>query len=116
MSEHIVSVQHLSCKVGNRYLLKDINWQIKRGDNWILFGLNGCGKTTLLSVIAGYKASLQGEVAVFGEHYTEENWQALRRRIALGSVVLFLIGTIPVSPCCRSFYLENLLLLVLVKE
>lgn len=82
MSEHIVSVQHLSCKVGNRYLLKDINWQIKRGDNWILFGLNGCGKTTLLSVIAGYKASLQGEVAVFGEHYTEENWQALRRRIA----------------------------------
>lgn len=115
MSEHIVSVQHLSCKAGNRYLLKDINWQIKRGDNWILFGLNGCGKTTLLSVIAGYKASLQGEVAVFGEHYTEENWQALRRRIAWISSS-FLIGTIPVNQCCRLFYLENLLLLVLVKE
>ena len=80
--DSVVSINHLNCKAGNRYLLKDINWQINKGENWILFGRNGCGKTTLLSMIAGFKANLEGDVCVFGEEYTEKNWQNLRSRIA----------------------------------
>lgn len=78
----IVNVQQLNYKSGNRYLLKNINWQIKRGENWILFGLNGCGKTTLLSIIAGYKGFLDGMVQVFGESYSENNILQYRNKIA----------------------------------
>lgn len=83
MSEDVVvNVQKLNYKSGNRYLLKNISWQIHRGENWILFGLNGCGKTTLLSIIAGYKGFLDGTVQVFGEAYTDKNILQHRNRIA----------------------------------
>ena len=51
----IISAENLSCLSGSNYLLHDINWNINRGDQWVVFGRNGCGKTTLLSIIAGYK-------------------------------------------------------------
>ena len=78
----VVDVKKLNYKSGNRYLLKNIDWQIKQGENWILFGLNGCGKTTLLSIIAGYKGFLDGSVSVFGELYTDETILKHRKRIA----------------------------------
>lgn len=53
MSKKAVEVENLYIASGNRYLLQNINWQINEGENWILFGENGCGKTTLLSAIAG---------------------------------------------------------------
>lgn len=52
--EVIVEIEGLSFKVGKRYLLDHINWKIKKGENWVVFGMNGSGKTTLLSMIAGF--------------------------------------------------------------
>lgn len=54
MSKKAVEVENLYIASGNRYLLQNINWQINEGENWILFGENGCGKTTLLSAIAWF--------------------------------------------------------------
>lgn len=86
MAERIVDVRDLRYQTGSRYLLKDIHWQIDKGENWLLFGLNGCGKTTLLSIIAGYRGFLQGEVAVFGQAKLDLNE---RRRIAFVSSSFF---------------------------
>lgn len=86
MAERIVDVKALSYQVGSRYLLKDIHWQVDQGENWLLFGLNGCGKTTLLSIIAGYRGFLQGEVAVFGQAKPDLRE---RRRIAFVSSSFF---------------------------
>ena len=42
-------------KVGVRYyrkqILKDIDWEVKRGEKWALLGANGSGKSTLLSLV-----------------------------------------------------------------
>ena len=81
MTETLVKVEHLSSQAGAAYLLYDINWQIKRGEQWVVFGRNGCGKTTLLSIIAGYKAFTDGTLEVFGQTYSAENILSLRRRI-----------------------------------
>ena len=51
----VVELEHLSCKMGQSYLLKDITWEVMPEENWVVYGLNGSGKTTLLSIIAGYK-------------------------------------------------------------
>ena len=69
----IISAENLSCLSGSNYLLHDINWNINRGDQWVVFGRNGCGKTTLLSIIAGYKGFSGGKLRVFGEEYSAEN-------------------------------------------
>lgn len=81
MSEILVKAQNLSCQAGAHYILNDINWEIKKGEQWVVFGRNGCGKTTLLSIIAGYKAFSDGTLEVFGEEYSKENILELRRKI-----------------------------------
>ena len=82
--ETVIQVENLCCKSGNRYLIHNINWEVKKGDHWVLFGMNGSGKTTLLSIIAGFHAKTSGKVEVFGETYTDEN--ILKHRSKIGWV------------------------------
>ncbi len=88
-TETVVRLQNLQYKVGNRFLLHNVNWEIRRGENWILFGLNGSGKTTLLSIIAGFSGYSSGTVQVFGEQYGEETTIALRKKIGFISSSFF---------------------------
>ena len=87
--ETVIKVENLCCKSGNRYLIHNINWEVKKGDHWILFGLNGSGKTTLLSIIAGFHAKTAGRVEVFGTGYTDENILKHRSRIGWVSSSFF---------------------------
>lgn len=87
--ETVIETVGLSCKAGNRYLLKDINWQVEKGQHWLIYGMNGCGKTTLLSIIAGMKKHTHGFLQVFGEAYSAENILRTRRRIGFVSSSFF---------------------------
>ena len=89
MEKIIVAIKDLSCISGNRYLLHQINWTIRQGEHWLLFGSNGCGKTTLLSVLAGFKAYDAGTLEVFGQGYSEDNIIRQRRRIGWVSSSFF---------------------------
>lgn len=80
MNEYIVETSKLSCKVGYKYLLHDIDWKVKQGEHWVVFGMNGSGKTTLLSIIAGLKHFTSGIVKIFGEEFTNENILDIRKR------------------------------------
>lgn len=84
MSEVMIKVDKLCCKSGNKYLLHNINWEVKKGEHWIIFGLNGSGKTTLLSIIAGFHGKTSGIMEVFGESYTDKN--ILKNRSKIGWV------------------------------
>lgn len=79
--EAIIETQGLGCRSGRRYLISDITWQVDRGQHWCVFGLNGCGKTTLLSIIAGFKQPTSGTVRVLGQPFRQDNILALRQRI-----------------------------------
>ena len=81
MSDYIIEASRLSVKVGHRYILSDIDWQVKTGEHWVVFGLNGSGKTTLLSIIAGFKEPTAGSLKVFGQAYNGDNILDFRRRI-----------------------------------
>ncbi len=62
-------------------ILSDVSWTITEGRNWALLGPNGCGKTTLLKVIAGYEWPTTGEVRVLGETFGKTDIRLLRMRI-----------------------------------
>ena len=85
----ICKLEQLSCKAGNKYILKDIDWEVQKGQHWVVFGMNGSGKTTLLSIIAGYMAHTHGDLEVFGQHYNDDNILELRQRIGWVSASFF---------------------------
>ena len=63
----------------DRTVLKDVNFEIRRGDHIAVVGLNGAGKSTLLKGLAGKLEPLRGErevgfqvrMAIFNQHVAE---------------------------------------------
>jgi molybdate transport system ATP-binding protein len=48
-----VRLENVSVAYGDKTILSNINWQINRGERWLLKGVNGAGKSTLISLITG---------------------------------------------------------------
>jgi molybdate transport system ATP-binding protein len=43
----------VNIKYGDKEILKNLNWEVKPGERWLLKGSNGSGKSTLLSLLIG---------------------------------------------------------------
>lgn len=50
---YAVKMESVNIRYGARTILKNLSWEIKRGEKWALLGPNGAGKSTLLSLICG---------------------------------------------------------------
>jgi molybdate transport system ATP-binding protein len=48
-----VRLRHVNLDRGGRPVLRDIDWQIRAGERWLVYGANGAGKTQLLKIVAG---------------------------------------------------------------
>jgi iron complex transport system ATP-binding protein len=70
-------------------ILRDIRWEVKPGEHWAVLGANGAGKSSLLSIVAGYEWPSRGRVAVLGETYGKCDMRALKERIGWVSSALF---------------------------
>jgi iron complex transport system ATP-binding protein len=57
---------------GEKWILQRIKWTIHKGDNWVLFGLNGAGKTALLNVLNAYYFPTKGKVSVLGKEFGKD--------------------------------------------
>ncbi|TDG35462.1 ATP-binding cassette domain-containing protein [Pedobacter changchengzhani] len=66
-SENMVTMIDVNISYGEKQVLKNINWEVKAGEKWLLQGHNGSGKSTLLSLINGdHPQSYANELYLFG--------------------------------------------------
>ncbi|WP_076420032.1 ABC transporter ATP-binding protein [Colwellia sp. UCD-KL20] len=63
----LIKVEGLNKKYGNKHALKNVNFEINKGDPVALVGPNGAGKTTLFSILCGYIPYDSGNVSILGE-------------------------------------------------
>jgi molybdate transport system ATP-binding protein len=88
----LVRLNGVTVRYGDRTILKDVSWVIRRGESWALVGPNGSGKSTLLSLIIGDNPqAYANDVRVFGQRRGdgESVWE-LKRRIGWVSPELHL--------------------------
>ena len=66
--------------------IENVNWQLARGEYWVIGGWHGAGKTDFLSTAAGLQNPLTGSVRLYGQEVSGLKEQELveeRKRIAL---------------------------------
>lgn len=61
--ENVFELKNVGFSVGKREILKDITLNVKKGERLLLLGENGCGKTTLLRIIAKLNKKSKGEIS-----------------------------------------------------
>lgn len=67
IKEYVIKMIKKELMYQEFWALKDINFEIARGDRVGILGLNGAGKSTLLKVIAGVLKPTEGNVQCFGK-------------------------------------------------
>lgn len=87
----IVKLQDVCIHYGNRNILKNLNWEIKKGEKWALSGENGAGKSTLLSLIcADNPQSYTCNITLFGKKRgTGESIWDIKKHIGYVSPEMF---------------------------
>ena len=66
-SQQIAKMENIQISYGDKKVLKNVSWEIKAGEKWLLQGHNGSGKSTLLSLINGdHPQSYANTLYLFG--------------------------------------------------
>lgn len=60
----VIRVESLDLAYGNHLVLKNISFEVRRGDCLVVMGGSGCGKSTLLKSMVGLLAPLRGEIII----------------------------------------------------
>ena len=47
----IINLKNVNLTRNKKEILKDITWKVNPGENWVILGLNGSGKSSLLKLI-----------------------------------------------------------------
>ncbi|WP_082782554.1 ABC transporter ATP-binding protein [Cephaloticoccus capnophilus] len=79
----ILNVSDLHIRRGKTVILERVDWRINRGENWVILGANGSGKTSLLRALTGYFPPTRGEIELLGGQYGNCDWRALREHIGI---------------------------------
>jgi phospholipid/cholesterol/gamma-HCH transport system ATP-binding protein len=80
----VISIQGLQKSFGDYHVLRGIDLDLYKGENLVVLGRSGTGKSVLIKVISGLLKADAGQVDVLGQdvtNITPKDLQELRKRI-----------------------------------
>ena len=84
-----LKLQNISMKYQNEFIIDNLNFNVERGELLILLGSSGCGKTTLLKIIAGLIHPEKGKIIIEDQDITDFSPQRREIGYVPQSQVLF---------------------------
>ena len=83
--EVVIHVKGLKKSFGDKEVLKDIDLDVYKGENVVILGRSGTGKSVTIECIVGMLLPDEGEVTVFGDEVAEMNEKQLKElRMKIG--------------------------------
>src|ERR1035437_7115647 len=81
----IVKMMHLKKSFGNNHVLRDINLQVNKGENLVILGKSGTGKSVLIKCIVGLAELDEGELVLFGQNISNlDDMELIKIRKRIG--------------------------------
>lgn len=71
-SDIILHAENIGKKYGNKIVLENIYFDVKKGEFLSILGSSGCGKTTLLRILVGIESPSYGSIFKYGEDITNK--------------------------------------------
>lgn len=76
-AEVVLEIEHLFKSFGDNHVLQDFSLTLHRGENVVVLGKSGSGKSVLIKCIIGLLQPDAGSIRVFGQEVTELDHQGL---------------------------------------
>ena len=75
----VIQASALTCAYGTSVILDNINFEVRRGEVFIILGGSGCGKSTLLKHLIGLYQPAGGSIKIIDQDLVHANQQEHRR-------------------------------------
>src|SRR4051812_24524041 len=83
-NDAVITIRNLYKSFGNKHVLKGVDLDVFKGENVVVLGRSGTGKSVLIKILSGLLTPDTGEVKVLGKrvnHLNRKELDALRLRI-----------------------------------
>nr|WP_315250670.1 ATP-binding cassette domain-containing protein [uncultured Flavobacterium sp.] len=81
----IITIKNLCKSFGKNKVLRGINLTVNKGDNLVILGRSGSGKSVTIECLVGLLEADKGEIKVFGTDVTKLNYKELNKiRLRIG--------------------------------
>ncbi|MEK4358510.1 ATP-binding cassette domain-containing protein [Paenibacillus sp. FSL M7-1455] len=77
----MITMRDVSLRREENQILDHVSLNIRKGENWVILGRNGSGKTTILEMLTGYLFPSSGRIEVLGNVYGECDVREVRKEI-----------------------------------
>lgn len=84
METFVAEIEHLKKSFGKNEVLKDINLKVEKGENLVVLGKSGSGKSVLIKCLVGLIEPDEGKVILLGKNIEElsiEELNKLRKKV-----------------------------------
>ena len=78
----VISVRGLTMGFGEMVIMKDLDFDIHRGEIFVILGGSGCGKSTLLKHLVGLYKPMNGTITIAGLPLEPDNEDSFKKILA----------------------------------
>jgi phospholipid/cholesterol/gamma-HCH transport system ATP-binding protein len=85
-SEAVITAERVGMRFGERAIFRNVSFDVRRGEIFVILGGSGCGKSTLLKLLIGLMPPTHGDISVLDGDWAKlegEARRALLRRIGV---------------------------------
>ncbi|MBR3851649.1 MAG: ATP-binding cassette domain-containing protein [Fibrobacter sp.] len=66
--EVLFDLRNVNVRFGETTVIRNLNWQVRKGEHWVVMGENGAGKSTLLGLLTADHPQIYGnDITLLGE-------------------------------------------------